>query len=313
MKIAIIGVGGVGGYFGGLLARANCDVTFVARGEKFKALQQNGIKIITPTETFTVDSLHVVNSIADLPKVDIIFVTTKTYDLEDIGKQLALKLGSDTYTIIIPIQNGIDHDLRLQKFLPNNPVYPGIARVNAHKAEPGVIVQETPIKKLIFGSRTGEEIPQLKQLESVLKEANIDAIASNEFLTEMWVKFIYLTTYAGLTAASRTSIGDIASDSLGYEVYMRCIDEGIMVAKAIGVPLPDTFRSQMVKLLESYRDNNTKVKASMVIDIEKGSKTEIESLNGALVSTAREVSVSIPTHEAIYYMTKLRITENLRK
>ena len=303
MKFAIIGVGGVGGFFGGLLARAGNNVTFVARGEQFDALRKQGLTVNTVEGNFTIERVNVVDTVAQLRSPDVVLITTKTYDLDGVADQLAEVIEPET--IVIPVQNGIDNDLRLKARLPDARVHPGLAYIISTRTAPGLVEQTAGPRTIFFGDRRKVPNAQLQKLEELMRKAGILATCSPDIELELWTKFLWITTFGGTTAVCRSAIGPIVNDPEAFEWYVRCLDEGIAVAQAHGVPIDDEARAKIIEKSEHYRHTGTHAKSSLLVDLEHKRPTEIESLNGALRRLARKVNVPTPINESIYYAVKL--------
>ena len=297
MKIAVIGVGGVGGYFGGCLARAGVEVTFVARARQCEALRQRGLEIQSTDGTFTVSHPRVVDSPARLIAPEVVLLATKAYDLESVSEQLAGVSSRDT--VIISLQNGIDNDLRIKRLILRAQVHPGVVYVISTKAAPTLIRQTAGPRTILFGDRQGRYNSALTKLESLLRQAGIQATASTDIVKEIWSKFLWITTFAGMTALCRSPIGPIVNDAEAFELYEKCLDEGLTVAAAEGVGLDTSTRANILEKSKAYRETGFNAKSSLLVDIENGRQTEIESLNGTLVRLARKHGVRVPIHEII--------------
>lgn len=167
MKIAIIGVGAVGGFFGGLLAKANNDVTFIARGEQYVALKNNGLSVSSTDGDYVVNPVKVVDKVSKLEKVDLILICTKTYHRDEIARQI-IEIAKDD-TIIIPLQNGIDNDLRIKEICKIGKCYPGLVYLIASRTQPGMILQTAGPKMIFFGKRGSEPNEELKEIEKIFR------------------------------------------------------------------------------------------------------------------------------------------------
>lgn len=302
MKFAIIGAGGVGGYFGGLLANARMDVTFVARGEHFKALSNRGLTLRTVDQDYEQIPVNVVQSISQLSASDVIFVSTKTYDLDEVAEEIANVTTESS--IVIPLQNGIDHDIRMTKYITRGRVYPGLAYIFSTRTAPGIIEQTGGLKTILFGERKVAQNPELIALETKLRDVGVLATASEDIERELWIKFAWITTFAGITSICRSAAGPILSDEYGLDLYVQCLDETLAVAKAAGVDLSDQ-RAKIIERVSKFKTTESGSKASMLIDLENGRRTEIETLNGTILRLARQHNIPVPIHETIY--TAVRI------
>lgn len=299
MKIYIIGVGGVGGYFGGLLAKAGCDVTFVARSEQFKALKENGLRVRSVNENFNIKPVKVVENVSEITSPDLILVTVKTYDTESVASELSCVVND--HTVIITFQNGVENDLELKKYINNTLIFPGVAYIISKRSEPGIIEQTGGLRKLVFGDRNFQYIDVLESVERMMKDAGINANLSDDITRDLWKKFIFICPFAGLTAMYKKTIGQILADPILHKEYEECLNEAITVAKTIGVNLPeDIFESTMNTTNNTAPDS----KSSLLVDVENSRQTEIETLNGALVRMAKEKGINLPVNEKIYNFVK---------
>lgn len=300
MKIFIVGTGGIGGYFGGLLAKAGKDVTFVARGEQFNALKKNGLVVKSVVGNFEVKPVQVIESIAEIEFPDLILFTVKTYDTEEVAKELDKVTTNNT--TIITFQNGVDNDLQIKKFIKKAKVYPDVAYVISSRTTPGVIEQTSGLRKLLFGDRINPNNQNLKDVEIMMKEAEVDAVASDDITRDLWKKFMFIVAFSGMTAICRSPIGKVLSDIQTKSLYERCLKEAISVARAVKVNIAsDAFESIMTISGNTAPDS----KSSLLVDIENGRRTEIETLNGNLVRLARENKIDIPINELIYRAIRL--------
>lgn len=296
MKIYIIGAGGVGGYFGGLMAQGGLDVTFVTRAEQYTAIKQNGLEIKSVLGNFVIEPTKVIEKISHISDPDLIFLCVKSYDLSSIAKQLIPVIAPKT--IVITLENGIDNDLNVAHLLPQQAkVYPGIAYVIASRAEPGIISQTGGLRKIIIGDRKTPDNPHLSSIVNLLSGAGVNIAQSPDVVQDLWKKFIYLIPFAGLTGAYRSPIGKILSDPEQKSRYESCVREVIAVARAAKANLPDDIFSQAMLTSTNTAPES---KSSLLIDIESGRKTEIDNLHGTLIKLADSLGVEIPTIKSIY-------------
>ncbi len=313
MKIAIIGTGGVGGYFGALLAKDSLanetsNITFVARGEHYEALKNNGLQINTPEENFLVHPVSVVDSISKLENPEIVLLCTKTYHLEKAAKELAKVVTENT--IIITLQNGLGNDTLVKKYCKVGTVYPGLVYLLASKTAPGTITLEKGSRLIFFGERadgpnqTKEPNNKLKDIERYFRKVGIKATASENIEKEIWLKYVWLTAFAGMTSLYRLPIGPIVSDKDSKEVFLKCLQESINVAESEGVEFSKEELKALKIRVDERKANGPDSKASMLVDIENKRQTEIESLSGTIVSLARKNKIETPCHDIIYSVVK---------
>lgn len=300
MKTYVIGTGGVGGYFGGKLARAGNDVTFVARGEFYNTMHLNGLVVNTTEDNFVIKPVQVIDDINKITNPDLILITVKTYDTQAVMEKLRTVITPKT--VIVTFQNGIDNDLRIGKYLQHDKVFPGIAYVISSKTDYGVITQTGGLKRLVFGARTKEMTKDLTEIANQFREAQIDTILSEDIERDLWKKFIFINAFAGFTAICRTAIGDIRSDNYTYALYKECVTETILVARSLKIDLPETILEDTMKLTANTASDS---KSSLLIDIENNRQNETESLNGTLVRIAEKQGISVPITKVLYTASRL--------
>lgn len=300
MKIYIIGTGGVGGYFGGKLARAGNDVTFVSRGDFYNAMKKNGLTVNTVDDSFQVNPVQVIDSIDKITNPDLIIITVKTYDTEEVSNQLK-DIVMDK-TIVLTFQNGIDNDQKIKKIISKENIYPGLAYVISSKGGNGVINQTGGLKRLVFGDRSGHNSSQLKEIYELFKNSDIDTILSEDIEADLWKKFIFINAFSGFTAMCRVNIGEIRSDDCVYNLYKRCVKETIAVAEKLNINIPNTIFEDVVKITDNTAPDS---KSSLLVDIENSRKNEIETLNGTLIRLAKDLKLDVPINETIYSAIKM--------
>lgn len=303
MKTYVVGPGGVGGYFGGMLAKDPFfDVSFVARGEHGAAIAKNGLTVNSVEGNFSIAPANVCSS-EQIEDPDLIFITTKAYSLEEAATSLRGVLRDDT--IVVPIQNGLDHDLVVRRALGTAEVYPGIAYIISQIAEPGVISQTAGPRELIIGDRDSSHNQRLEDLVSRIRKAGVNARFGSEITSELWQKAVFLNAFGGVSALCRTPVGILLADQNARSIYEQCMREVIATAEAANVKLdPNLFEAMLDKSL-GYLDPSRKMsESSMLTDVLRGRQTEVEQLHGTLVRMAQELGVSVPVHRAIYAALK---------
>lgn len=298
MNIAIVGVGGVGGFFGAMLARAGLDVTFVARGEQYRIIKECGLKVNSVDGNFVIAKVNVVDSIYSLNDPDLVLVCTKTYDRDEVAKQLSEVVKENT--IIIPLQNGIDNDLIIREHCSVGKVYAGLVYLIASRDGFGKIVQSAGPRMIFFGERGKDPAPELIEVEKIMRSAGIKATASENIIKEIWLKFVWLTAFAGMTSICRSPIGPIIQDSGSRRLFLKCLDEGLAVAESQGISFTKEERDHLQKKTDEYLTVGPKSKSSMLVDIENRRKTEVDSLNGKIVEIAAKNIIPVPLNEMIY-------------
>jgi 2-dehydropantoate 2-reductase len=293
MRIASLGSGGVGGYFGGRLAAAGADVTFIARGAHLEALRTVGLRLESPKGDLHVAHVNATDDPATIGPVDIVFFAVKLYDTESATRLLPPLLGPDT--VVIPFQNGVDSVEVLTRVAGRAHVAGGTAYVAAVIAEPGLI-RHTAMDHLIFGELDGSRSPRLEQLLAACRPAGFQATLSDHILIDIWSKFVRLSVFSGMTAVTRCPLGPIRDDVELFAMLQAAAMETMAVARASGVPVPTEVLSEMVTMVRGLPPN---AKSSMLEDLERGKRLELPWLSGAVVRIGGDHKVETPIHRFI--------------
>jgi len=298
MRIAVVGAGGVGGYFGGRLAAAGADVTFLARGTHLDAIKSRGLTIqsfkgdVHLPKVVATDDPHAVGP------VDIVLFTVKLYDAEGATAMLPALIGPDT--AVIPLQNGVDAANLVSRAVGPAHTAGGTVYIAAVIAEPGVI-RHTALGRLVFGELNGSHSTRLQKFLDVCTPAGFDVTLSNSIRVEIWRKFVLLSVFSGMTAVTRCPIGPIAADPDLSEMLRSAVRETMAVAHASGVEVPDNVIGDVDR---AYQTLPPQMKSSMLEDLERGKRLELPWLSGAVVRIGREVGVPTPTHQFIATVLK---------
>jgi 2-dehydropantoate 2-reductase len=293
MRIAVIGAGGVGGYFGGRLAASGADVVFVARGAHLQALRTTGLRIESPKGDVHVPRVEATDDPAAIGPVDVVMFTVKLYDADAAARLLPPLVGPDT--IVLPFQNGVDGVEIVSRTVPRANVGGGTCYVSAAIAAPGVIAH-TAMDHLIFGELDGVRSPRLERLLKACEAAGFQATLSDRIEVDLWAKFVRLAVFSGMTSVTRTPIGPLRDDPDLWAMFQAAVLEGMTVARAKGVALPAAVFDEIGAMARSLPPS---AKSSMLEDLERGRPLELPWLSGALVRIAREVDVETPIHRFI--------------
>lgn len=293
MRIAILGSGGVGGYFGGRLAASGTDVRFLARGAHLEALRERGLRIESPNGNLHLAHVHATNDPSAIGPADIIFFTVKLYDTEAALRLLPPLLGPQT--LVIPFQNGVDSVDVLSQAVGRHHVAGGTTYLAAVVSEPGVI-RHTAMNRLIFGSLDGDRSPLLVELADACQGAGVDAVLSDRIMADIWAKFVRLTVFSGMTAVTRCSIGPLREDAALDEMMRGAVRESMAVARAKGIALDDALVEEIRAATAALPPG---ARSSMLEDLDRGRPLELPWLSGAVVRIGTEVGVETPIHRFI--------------
>jgi 2-dehydropantoate 2-reductase len=300
MRIAIMGSGGVGGYFGGRLAAAGQDVAFIARGEHLAALRQRGLAIHSALGDATVFPVRASADPAAIAPVDLVFFTVKLYDTEAAAEAVRPLIGPDTG--VVTFQNGISGPEALARTLGAEHVLGGVARISAVIAEPGVIRHTGTMAELIVGELDGRSSARLAALAGALEAAGVRHKVSDDIHRDIWDKMVILSTVAGLTSLLRLPIGPIRDDPETSRLLRDGLAEALAVARAAGANLREDLVDRQLEEIDRLP---FEMKSSMLQDLEGGRRLEVAWLSGTIARLGREHGVATPTHALIATALKL--------
>jgi 2-dehydropantoate 2-reductase len=294
MRLAVLGAGGVGGYFGARLAAARTDVVFVARGAHAKAMRERGLRVESPLGDVHLPQVMVVEQVAELPAVDVVLNCVKLWDLEESGRALAASPARDA--LVVPVQNGVESSELLCRHLPAARVAAGIAYISATIDEPGVIRQSGSFAGLAFGALLPGQEAALDTLVAACKAAGIDARKSDQIERDLWLKFLMLQALAGATASRRQNVGELRASEAGRALLRGLIGETLALGQALGVDLPADAAERTWKTIDGMP---APVRASMALDLERGNKLELPWLNGYVARRSAERGIEAPLSRAV--------------
>ena len=299
LRVAVMGAGAVGGYLGGLLARAGHDVTLIARDEHLRAIQSNGLQVNSQSNgSFTVP-VKATDSPMDVGPLDLVLYTVKTYDDEAAVPIVRPMVGSGT--AVLSLQNGVDSWQRLQANLLADSVLPGAIYIEASVESPGVVRQQGQVYRLVLGEADGSITPRLQSIAGAFQDTGLPTEASPDILKVLWSKWLFITTLAGVTTAARCSIADLLADPVSRDLVATVMKEIEAVGRKRGVGLGTDIVGRTLQ----YMDNEARsLKASMQTDLEAGCPLELEALTGAVARLGRESNVPTPANDAIYGLLK---------
>jgi 2-dehydropantoate 2-reductase len=305
-RIGILGIGGVGGYFGGLLAKAyaesdQMEIVFIARGETQKAITASGLKIITDENEINTFPSIVSNDPLTIGKLDYLICATKTYDIEE--SLLSLEKCITKNTIILPLYNGVDAPERISTLYPDNEVLQGCVYIVSMIESPGVIRKMGPYEKLYFGSDTAP-IGRLKALQTIFKNAAIESYLVDDIEETVWEKFIFISALASATSYLNQNIGEIINSNSSRAIYVELLNEITMLAAVKGLNLPNDIVMQTIHKLEKTPKSAT---SSMHRDVSAGRNFELASLTEFVVNEGLKYEIEMPTYKTVLD----KLSENL--
>ena len=304
MKIGVVGSGGLGSYFGGLLARTGHDVVFIARGEHLQALRARGLAVHSVHGDFTLDSVRATDWPEDVGAVDLVLFTVKTYDT-DAAAELMRPL-VDERTAILPLQNGVEAPERLSAFFDRAATLGGAAWVVSSVAAPGVIRQESQFRRIVLGELDGRDSLRVRAIRDTLAESGATAEVSLDIRAVLWMKLLFIASYSGIASVIRTTAGPLLADAGALAMLERAVREADTVARARGIALDVDAAEKTMAFILALAPNAT---PSMQRDVVAGRHLEYDALNGAVVRAGRAAGVPTPVHEFLW--TCLRVIDSM--
>ncbi len=292
MKIAILGAGGVGGYFGGALARAGHEVSMLARGEHLEALRARGLEVRTPEGPFTV-AVKAAGDPEEIGTVDLAVVAVKSYSLVEIAP--AARILAERGADVLPLLNGVDAaDRLISAGVPDERVLGGLTEISAARVGPGVVERRSTFQRIVVGERAGGISGRAERIAAVFRETGAEARASADITADLWRKFAFISSVAAACGLARAPIGPVRRAPLGTLMIERAVREVGTVARAHGVALTLEDEAKILDFAHSLADH---LKPSLLLDLESGGRMEIEDLSGAVSRLGREAGVETPVHD----------------
>jgi 2-dehydropantoate 2-reductase len=300
MRIAIMAAGAVGGYFGARLAAAGEDVSFIARGAQLEALRTRGLRVQSPLGDLHIRDAKASAEPREVGPVDIVLFAVKLWDTETAAEAARPLVGGSTR--VLTLQNGVDSVERLQPILGEDQVVGGTTHIAAVVSGPGAIAHTSPFARIRCGHVDGHADPALNAFVQRARAAGIDAALSNDINLDRWKKFTFLVALSGATGMMRSPLGPILADADSRAFFVDLMQETVMVGRAGGVALPDGFVEDQLKFADAAPPG---FKASLLHDLERGHRVELDWLAGKVVELGRRLSIPTPANRAVYAALKL--------
>jgi len=294
MKIAIMGSGGVGGYFGARLAQGGCDVHFIARGMHYAAMREHGLKVESGLGDILIKPVKVTDDPRTLPKVDLVFFSVKMWDTEAAARTLTSLFGADTG--IVSFQNGVRKDEILRGVFGESAVMGGVGYIATAIARPGVIRHTGTLQRLVFGEYDGTRSPRAEALLAACRAGGIDAELSTDIRRQIWEKFVFLVGLSGTTSTMRRPIGAVRANPRTRDFLLDLMREVVAVGRAQGVALDADYAEKRLAFCDSLPEDMT---SSMHHDLERGNPLEVEWLSGDVVRMGEKLGVPTPANRAV--------------
>lgn len=293
MRVAVVGAGGVGGYYGGLLAAAGHQVTFVARGEHLDALRRQGGLRLRAVHGEVFAPAAATDRPVEL--ADLVLFTVKSYDTRTAAELMRPAVGPQT--AVLSLQNGVDNEEVLARLYGADRVLGGVVYILATIAAPGLVEQTGGPRTLTLGEWQGGASERVARFARAMNAAGIAAAVSEDIVREKWVKFAYICAQAGMTTLTRLPIGEIRAHSPTWAMFRQILEEVVAVGRARGVPLDEAVVEQHLALAQRVEAHVT---SSLYYDLTHGKRLEVEALHGTVVRYGEAAGVPTPACRAVY-------------
>jgi 2-dehydropantoate 2-reductase len=294
VKIAVMGSGSVGGYFGARLAMGGSDVTFIARGAHLKAMQEHGLAIEGGPEPIHLPKVKAVEHPAAAGVADLVLFAVKLWDSEAAIEGIRPIVGPET--VVMSIQNGVLKDDVLARAFGRTRVMGGVCYIATTIARPGVIRQTGALQRLVFGELGGEATPRAARFLEACLKGGIKAELSRNIRRETFEKFVFLTALSGATTTMRATIGQIRGNAQTRAFLLDLMREAVAVGRAHGIDLPADYAEQQLKLADGLDPEMT---SSMFRDLERGNRLEVRWLAGGVVELGAAAGIATPLSRAV--------------
>src|SRR5262245_37169437 len=290
-----MGSGGVGGYFGARLVKGGgADVHFVARGAHLAAMREHGLAVEGGPEKIHLPKVNATDDPKTIGPVDMVMFCVKLWDTEAAARQLMPIIKPETG--IISFQNGVTKDDMLRPIFGDKALLGGVAYVGTSIGRPGVIAQQGPLQRLVFGEYDGRRSPRVEAFLTACKQGGINAELSDDVRRSLWEKFVVLVAMSGATTTMRSTIGPIRSNPLSREFLLDLAREVVAVGRAHGVALPADYAEQRIPFFDNWPPEMT---TSMHHDLKAGRRLEVHWLAGSVVDLGAQVGVATPLNRAV--------------
>ena len=297
MKFAVFGTGGVGGYFGGRLAQAGHDVTFIARGRHLAAIKENGLRVESGLGDFIIKPASATDNPASIGPVDVILVAVKAWDIPSAAESMKPMIGENT--LVIPLENGVDAVDLLSASLGREHILGGLCRISSFISAPGLIKHIGVQPSIAFGELDNRKSDRVERILRVFQDVpGLTAEIPDDIHKAIWQKFIFIVAVSGVGAVTRQPIGKYRSVPETREIIIKALEEVVQVGKARGISLDDnTAETILVNVIDNISEGTI---ASMQKDIMEGRPSELEAQTGAVVRMGKRLGVPTPINDFLY-------------
>jgi 2-dehydropantoate 2-reductase len=299
MRIAVIGAGGIGGYFGARLAQAGNDVTFVARGAHLAAIRARGLTVESARGNVTITTAAATDDPASLAPCDVVMFCVKLWDVDATAQQIAPLVARGG--VVIPFQNGLESPGVLTGVLGAERVLGGVAYIGATIKAPGVVAHTGTMARLRVGAFPGGPAELAAAFVAACTQADIEAEQSTDIERALWEKFCFLSAFSGCTCLIRQPIGAVRGDPDVRRIFEAAMREGWSVGRARGVALADDYVAKQLAASDALPAD---MSSSMLNDLLAGHRLEAPWLSGAVARMAAEAKLDAPVSSTLFAAVK---------
>ncbi|MDQ0271480.1 ketopantoate reductase family protein [Cytobacillus purgationiresistens] len=305
MRILVVGAGAIGGYFGGRLLEKGKDVTFLVREKKQKKLDKEGLIVKSSYGDICLPATTITSYEKSEP-FDVVMISTKAYHLADAMNDIQPFINEET--MILPLLNGVSHIDDLTSVFGEERVIGGLCFIESTLAEDGTVVHTSPMHELVFGERSGESTQRILALEKVFSGTVADIRRSDQIMTDVWQKYLFIATMSGVTSLFRSTIGPIREQPTGMATIKGLLAEAYEIMTSAGMPVDSRIIDVQLNKINSL---NANMKSSLQRDMEKGQPLEAEHFFGYLLQKAKEKELDTPVLSSVY--ANLKVFENTKQ
>jgi 2-dehydropantoate 2-reductase len=295
VKIAVVGAGGTGGYYGALLARQNHDVVFLARGRHLEAIRQDGLRIKSVLGDFHIVAATATDRAAEVGPVDLLLFCAKTYDTDQAAEGALALIGRET--TVLSLQNGVEAPERIGTILGMEHMIAGATWVSSAIEAPGVIKHVSQYQRVVLGELNGQATRRAESIAAAFNQAGITTDISPNVQSVLWSKFIFIAAVSGMGCLTRLPIGSWRSVPETRALANRMMHETEQLARASGVNLDSDAIDKATGFVDGTAPH---IKPSMQLDVEAGHRSELESLVGFIPRKGRLLGLATPVADMVY-------------
>jgi 2-dehydropantoate 2-reductase len=295
MKILIMGTGGVGGYYGGLLAQQGNEVTFISRGAHLYAIRHEGLKVKSVHGDFHVFPAEATDDPANVGPVDLILFCVKTYNTDEAAEAILPAVGPQT--AVMPLQNGVEAAERIGNVVGLEHLIGGVTWLSSAVESPGVIRQISQFRRIVLGELNGDRSERIQSIYEVLNTTGVTVEISEDIQKVLWTKLVFITAASSVGSLTRLPMGDFRAIPETRSLLASLMQEVERLARAQGVDLDEDVVQKWLEFIDNAAPH---IKPSMQLDVEAGHRTELESMIGVVGRKGRDLGVPTPAADFVY-------------